>query len=233
MNQQLYDLIYKGEVVEGADTTRVRENLARLFKTQGAGIDRLFSGQPVLVKRGVDRQTAIKYQTAMKKAGAVCRVRNSAAAAGTEGLGAATLAPPGVDLISREPVRTPEYDLSGFSLAEVGADVLEDGERSPVGPPPEPADLTIDPPGADLVEPAPVEAAPLPDISGISVAEAGADLAERQSAETAPVPDVSGITMAPVGADVVEERELPPPPAPPDTGSLSLADDADDDRDRG
>lgn len=238
MNQQLYDVFYRGEVVEGADTARVRDNLAQLFKTQGAGLDRLFSGQPVLIKRGVDRQTALKYQVAMKKAGAICRVRENPQSGGSDTaattaardgtLGAATVAPPGTELVSREPAPSPEFDLSRFSLAEVGADVLEDGAPRPAEPPPEPADLTIDPPGAVLVEPAPVAAAALPDTSGMSVAAAGENLTDQRPAEAAPVPDVSDITMAPVGADVVEQREITPPPPPPDTGSLSLADGEDE-----
>lgn len=237
MTQQRFDVIYQGEILDGGDIAEVKGNLARLFKTHAGAIEHLFSGRPVLIKRGLDRETALKYQIAMKKAGAACLIRDTMPAdssAGSSpgqaagGLGSVSIAPPGTTLVAYEPPAPRVFDLSALSMAAPGADILEEGERKPAVPPPDPGGLSMDPPGVDLLEqPAPTPPPPTA-TGGMSVADVGVDLVENGPVEAAPVPDTSGITMAPAGADIVEEKELPPPPPVPDTGSLSLAANDDD-----
>jgi len=68
---QLYDIYFAGQLVEEFDEAVVRENLAKLFKVNDVALEKLFSGKPQPIKRGVDKAGAIKYKTAMARAGAI------------------------------------------------------------------------------------------------------------------------------------------------------------------
>ena len=74
MTQSTYDVSFNGGLVAGADLTQVKNNVASLFKTDVEKIEVMFSGKRVVVKRNLDEQTALKYQAAMKNAGAVCQI---------------------------------------------------------------------------------------------------------------------------------------------------------------
>ena len=73
--EQLYDIYFAGKLAEGFEEAQVRANLAKLFKLGDAGLDKLFSGKPQAIKRGVDKPGAVKYKTAMARAGAVAVVK--------------------------------------------------------------------------------------------------------------------------------------------------------------
>jgi hypothetical protein len=70
----LYNLVYDGKVQDGVGVRRVKKNLTSLFKTDSDKVDRLFSGTPTVIKKGVDYDTAMKYQHALRRAGAICAV---------------------------------------------------------------------------------------------------------------------------------------------------------------
>ena len=69
MDTRRYDVIFNGELVEDSDPAEVRRRLAALFKSDAAAIERLFSGQAVAIKKGVDEATAARYRDAMRQAG--------------------------------------------------------------------------------------------------------------------------------------------------------------------
>jgi hypothetical protein len=66
-----YDIVFSGELTPGADPHAVRERLRALFKLPDETLDRLFSGRPVAIKRGVDAATAKRYRDVFRDAGAV------------------------------------------------------------------------------------------------------------------------------------------------------------------
>ncbi len=72
MEEISYNVIFRGEITEGQDIEKVRQNLAKLFKVNSEKIERLFSGNSVTIKKNADHTTAMKYKTAMEKAGALC-----------------------------------------------------------------------------------------------------------------------------------------------------------------
>lgn len=74
MSPTTYKIIFEGKIALGQKAEDVRNNLISLFKASAAQIERLFSKSPVVVRRGVNHATALKYQQALKKAGALCRV---------------------------------------------------------------------------------------------------------------------------------------------------------------
>jgi len=74
MQKQLMKVVFKGEVLIGHDVERVKQNLAKKFKLSSLVIERLFSGEPVVVKKNIERQKALKYREAFRQAGAVCTI---------------------------------------------------------------------------------------------------------------------------------------------------------------
>ena len=79
MAEKKYDLIFEGKVAEGQNRATVAKNLMVLLKTDEAGVKRLFSGDPAVIKKGMDKETAMKYKQAMNKAGALCRIEETGA----------------------------------------------------------------------------------------------------------------------------------------------------------
>ncbi|MCK5639998.1 MAG: hypothetical protein KAJ19_04350, partial [Gammaproteobacteria bacterium] len=80
MSENTFAVAFSGQLVEGADPAQVRTNLAQLFKLDATKVEHLFSGKRVVIKKGVDQQTAGKYKLALHKAGAVAEIINLAAA---------------------------------------------------------------------------------------------------------------------------------------------------------
>ena len=231
MNQARYDVIFSGAIADGLDIAVVKDRIAKLFKTDASQVERLFSGNTVVIKRQTDEQTARKYHAAMRQAGALCRVRPSAPADKGRELpqgstakprdagpaGGMSVAAPGSILVEHADVPEREFDLSAYSMAAVGTDVLDE-LPSPDAPEIDLSGYNLDPPGIELVEaPAPPPQPDL-DISDYSVAARGEDLVDRPLAETGPLPDTSALSVAPAGSDVLKPEEIKPAPTPPEVG---------------
>jgi hypothetical protein len=73
--EPLYDIYFSGQLVEEFEAAEVRDNLVKLFKVNTVALEKLFSGKPQPIKRGVDKAGAIKYKTAMARAGAVAVIK--------------------------------------------------------------------------------------------------------------------------------------------------------------
>ena len=74
MSSFTYRVIFKGKTDPGKDIASVKQALAGLFKTDAGAVEKLFSGQPVVIKKDIDQDTANQYQAALKKIGAHCEV---------------------------------------------------------------------------------------------------------------------------------------------------------------
>jgi hypothetical protein len=242
---QLYDIFFAAKRVEGFDEVTVRSNVASLFKAKGPTLEKLFSGKPQLIKRGVDKPTAIKYKSAMQKAGAVALIRahpNTAAAAPPVVTRPKAARPaPGVPARKKipatavkKPVRTaaakkpapaasPGVQDNAISLAPVGSDVLREDEREVY------EELDIDTSAIHLgsEQDAPVSAAakpppPAPDTSHMSMGEVGEEIPQLKSAVESVNPDVSHLSMGEVGEEIpqlVNEQEQ----VNPDIDGIDLA----------
>jgi hypothetical protein len=75
MNQ--YQLVFNGTVSDGHNLKDVKRNLAALFKTDNTKIEQMFTRLPLVVKRNVNYDGAIKYQRVLRKAGAICQVEEA------------------------------------------------------------------------------------------------------------------------------------------------------------
>ena len=71
MSQARFKIVFSGELMPAAQLDEVKANLARLFKSDSAKIDSLFSGNPVALKRDLAEDEAEKYLAALQRAGAL------------------------------------------------------------------------------------------------------------------------------------------------------------------
>ncbi len=74
-DESRYDVIFRGEILYGVTSGKVKENLTRLFKSPESTIEKLFSGKTIIIKKAITEQKAHTYQQAMQKAGAIAKVR--------------------------------------------------------------------------------------------------------------------------------------------------------------
>lgn len=241
MATEHYNLIFRGELLEGHAVGAVQKKLAGLLKMDAARVAKLFEGKPMTLKRGVDRATAAKYQKAFKSVGAKLRVMAS------EGRGAAASqatpnevkpAPRSAGakkslaerLVAKQagagPASTPSAAFGpAWDLAPAGSDLVRPEER--------PRELPVDVPDVSHISAMPAnsgslaevvvkeEPPPPPDVSGISVADVGVDLTDPTEAAPVHVPDTSDITIAEVGVTLVKPKEVIPVEV--DTSAISVA----------
>lgn len=69
-----FKLQFSGRILDGRDPERVRRQLGELLKLDEAGLDQLFSGRNITLKRGLERTRAISYQRVLSQAGAEVRM---------------------------------------------------------------------------------------------------------------------------------------------------------------
>ena len=155
-------------------------------------MEALFTGTMVVVKSGIDQESANRYQDAMKKAGAVCAIREKSADAVKP---QAQQQPTPISATEVKPVQPP-------SVVEVPTTPASSSED----------DGMLAPPGVQLIEHEDILPEPDIDISAIHMAEVGAELADP----VAPPPPldlkIDNLDMAEVGADIADPVAPPPPP---------------------
>ena len=71
-----YDLIFQGQMIDSAslDSSSLQQrknNIARLFNADAEKASKLFSGKPIVIKKNLAKETAEKYVSVLKKAGAL------------------------------------------------------------------------------------------------------------------------------------------------------------------
>ncbi len=74
MSEQLYRIVFKGELAYGFEPTETRNNLKRLCKYNDETLDKLFSGKPFTLKSKILQDVARKYKAAIDQTGAVCEI---------------------------------------------------------------------------------------------------------------------------------------------------------------
>ncbi len=216
MDQQLYDIFFSGQLVEGVSTESAQTKLAALFNSSPDNIARIFNGKTQALKRAVNKTDALKYKAAFHQAGLIVSFKShqltSAQVSSNSGQ------PP--EDQPQSPTETPPTESKGaencqvirnqpdtrdWSLAPAGSDVLEQHERKT------PQTQSIDTSAIKMV-PAffhPEEDASMPpaapNTSHLSVAVAGEDLLIEKRQASAPLAlDIDGITLAPEGSNLEE-----------------------------
>ena len=69
-----FNVVFGGAVSGGRKVEEVKKNLGELFKADGKKIEQLFETPNMVLKRNIDYEQAMKYQTAVQRAGAICEV---------------------------------------------------------------------------------------------------------------------------------------------------------------
>ena len=246
MTQELYDIYFTGQLVEGTTTETAIANMAKLFKKPAEDIAKLFNGKPQLLKRGADKTAALKYKAALHQAGILVAFR-----AHQDSVNADPIAQSAPSTAATSPADQAK-DNQDWSLAPAGSDLLKENERYHPTPLTVdtsaikmvssfmeiPAEIKIAPPapntnhlsiaatGEDLLIDKPVAiAAPNIDIEDITLAPAGAEIDHIQHNLPPLQPNIDGITIAEPGADILEGIIKAPVPPAPNTDHLALDDD--------
>jgi len=70
-----FDVIFRGQTMKNRALDEVKANLVALFKSSPEAVEKLFSGDEVAIKKSLDYTTAMKYQSALKNAGALALIK--------------------------------------------------------------------------------------------------------------------------------------------------------------
>lgn len=171
---ELFNVYFRAEIDPAVQVDTVRQRLAALFKADTATVDRLFSGQPQLIRRHCSAEEAERYRSAMQRVGAVAHIQPVPA----EGSPPAVAPADGGAPSAPSPPQDTAATATRFSLAEPGA-LLGPG-RAAAPPAPDTDHLSLAPAG----EPIPVLGQPSPpappDTSALQLAPPGADVLEAR-----------------------------------------------------
>ncbi len=74
MSENRFKIVFDGALQPGVDATTAKLNLADLFKSDVAAIERLFSGRAVALKRDLSHADAQTYLQALTKTGIDARI---------------------------------------------------------------------------------------------------------------------------------------------------------------
>ena len=74
MDRNRFDIQFSGDLVPGTDVLAARQRIQHAFNLSDSAVGQLFGGTPVTVRRGVDSETAARYQSAFREAGALIRI---------------------------------------------------------------------------------------------------------------------------------------------------------------
>ena len=232
MDSVRYDIYFTGKLVEGCAPEQAQQQFAQLFKMTPEKASKLFTGQPQLIKRGVEKTEALKYKQALHKAGmltafkahqppaAQATVSPSAQPAPTPDTQSTPASPP--QAAQQAPASTNANQT--LTLAPAGSSVLNDDERE-TSP-----DRDIDTSAIKLVspfmEPEPAASPPAPDApdtSHLNLAATGADILEGYHEEVIELDlDLSSMDLAPAG-ELLEQLKDDRPSVNPDISQISLA----------
>lgn len=252
MADELFNVIFRGDVLPGQNLAEVKARFAQLFKMDVAKAEGFFSGKPVVLKPNCDRATADKFKAVLEQAGAMVEIRAVAPAqpvaapptskpASVPAAPAPTASTPTVSTPAASAVAATPAPVSAataattatadpWSLSAVGSNLLKPGETPAVTP------ANIDTSHISLVKRNPFSTedeeplepprrveAPKLDLSGLQLAAVGETLVEGEAFVPLEL-DLSALVLDEVGADVLRPEERREfIPANVDTSSMNLA----------
>ena len=218
MSEQKFQVVVNGELADDSPLEQTKQRVATLFKTTADKISPMFSGQRVSIKKGLDQQTAEKYQAALKQAGLIAIIEPTAEPAQqpSSNLDNADIAPTGSTIDQTPTATDANIDTSGISMAEAGETIRQ---HEPITAPDiDVSSIAMAETGESLRE---HEAISEPDIniSAISMAETGETIDQAVSAST-PEIDISDLDMAEAGETIMEHPVVTEPVI--DTSELNI-----------
>ncbi|SDJ88940.1 hypothetical protein [Microbulbifer yueqingensis] len=124
MSEIRYSLIFRGDLVPGYTAEDVKANLARLFKAGPGTVEKLFSGRPLAIKKGLPEAQARQMLAALEKAGAQAALKAEGEAPAAQKPAAAAPRP----APESRPGPRPEA-AGGLSVAPMDGNLVKDHER--------------------------------------------------------------------------------------------------------
>ncbi|WP_323845250.1 hypothetical protein [Microbulbifer magnicolonia] len=149
-SQSTFSLIFRGDLVPGYTAADVKANMARLFKAGPEALDKLFSGRPLAIKKGLNLAQAEQLQATLAKIGAQTALKAEgeaeappapapqaeeapAPAAPAQSQPDWSLAPMEGNLVKeheRERKATVSVSVDHLSLKPAEGNLIEEGERA-------------------------------------------------------------------------------------------------------
>ena len=199
----MFQLVFKGECTPGTDPATARNNAKNLFKATVEQVDRMFSGQPVVIRNKLEEVQAEKYRAVLHKHGMVAYVQ---AMEGTAPPPPARPVPEPEPRAQSQPEQAPRQPAAEQTAAAdkpASSVAVEPGDRLPVAG--EKVDAILSG-------------------SGLTLDPVGVTLEKHREAPAPMFQHLDDWTLAPPGTELGVKRDLPPPVVP-DVSHLSLADD--------
>jgi uncharacterized protein YbjQ (UPF0145 family) len=114
-----YNVVFEGKILPDRDLAGVKRELAAVMKMEAETVERLFSGRPVVLRRGVDAAAGEKFQKSFRAAGAICALRPLEEGGGPAGGGSAEPAAGAGVSASRESPRRTSPEAGEILLANI------------------------------------------------------------------------------------------------------------------
>lgn len=200
---KLYEIVFSGQLIPGAQLDRVKANLAKLFQADAQRLTLLFSGRRLLLKNKLDQVGAEKYRSTLERAGALVDVVAMAEQV-VPNTGARQVEIEEVELAP--PPDEPNWTRQSSPLSVSGrTGEAKRALTSKVEPRDvymaafvdvEAPDFSISELGQDVQDPKATPVAPRLDLSGLSLAPEGSDMGQVKSVEHVLIPDISHIKLA-------------------------------------
>ncbi|WP_346837288.1 hypothetical protein [Microbulbifer sp. SAOS-129_SWC] len=130
MSESTYSLIFRGDLVPGFTTTDVKANLARLFKAGPDTVEKLFSGRPLALKKGLSQAQAEQLRAKLAQMGAQCALKAEGAPAAQPAAAPVAQAEPAP--AAPEPATPAAEPVAGdsWSLAPMAGNLVKESERA-------------------------------------------------------------------------------------------------------
>ena len=228
LDEPRFDIYFTGQLVAEADQATTRSQFGQLFKAGDSHLDKVFSGKPCILKRGVDRATALTYKNTLYKIGMLVTFKAApldSAQPAQQNPGELSLAPVGSDVLKpseRQTVTPREIDTSNIKLASTFLAPELTG-NTPPSTAPDTSHISVAEAGADLLVDKPAEPEPLAlDLDAITLAPPGTDLDQLLDDLSPLDPDTSHLTLAEAGSNMTADKPKPELPPAPDTSHLSI-----------
>jgi hypothetical protein len=70
----LFRVVFLNDFRRGTRIAEIREKIRQRFNLSDEGVERMFAGRPIVVKKNVDAETAYQYKLAIDETGANCKI---------------------------------------------------------------------------------------------------------------------------------------------------------------
>lgn len=76
MSDELFNLVFSGELVKGSEVETVKANLVKMLKLSPGNVEKMFSGKTITIKKNIDTDTGRKLRAKFKQAGVIVRLES-------------------------------------------------------------------------------------------------------------------------------------------------------------